>query len=97
MSIIDFLHYILILVLITIPLHPLKYIRYTLYLPIIISLLWLICNGCLLTKGSSIASDNNFIHHHLKVFGLSRSFVDNLTTFYLLCVVYIAYYRLSKK
>lgn len=54
------LHLLIFGIILSIPLWPISYLKYGIYVPILLSILWVVCNGCPLTKHQSNLSTNSF-------------------------------------
>ena len=52
------LHILLTTTLLSIPFWSVKYLQYGVYIPLIISIIWLLFNGCPLTKIQNIESES---------------------------------------
>ena len=92
-----FVHILILVCILSIPLWPLNYLKYGVYIPLFITTLWLLFGGCPLTTLHENSS-NSFIHHLFNKYisHVSVNFVDNLSTFLLIFITVIGFVRLSK-
>jgi len=93
------IHLFLSLTLLTIPFWPLEYLQYGVYIPLIIATLWIIFNGCPLTKIQTNLNSDNFTKELLKYFmpNISTKYTEHINTFLLLFVTVIGFNRLYYK
>lgn len=80
------------------PLLPLKYLKYAIFLPPSLYLLWIICDGCPLTKATQ-GDDEQFIEGILEKFVPSISKKTDLIIGFILTLVLaiIAYRAFNSK
>ena len=96
MDILIILHYIVILVILTLPWLPLNILRYIFFIPLIIPLLWLIFGDCPLTMAHGKNDKNqNFTQKIYSNFipNISEAKTDNINTFILVLSMTIIAYR----
>lgn len=93
------LHIIFILFFLSIPFWNLKYLRYGIYAPILLSTIWIIFDGCPLTKIQKDLNDEYFSRVLLRVFypDISNEKTLRISYYILLLVTIIAYIRLCPK
>lgn len=98
MDLLIFVHLLLTFSLFTIPFWPIEYLNYGVFIPLIISILWLLCNGCPLTKLHNVDS-SSFSQDILKIFihDVSKEFTEHFNTFLLLAVTVAGFTRLQYK
>jgi uncharacterized membrane protein YkvI len=91
------IHLLLQVILLSIPLWSLNYLKYGVYIPLLISTIWLFFNGCPLTKVQSIES-NSFTFELLKnVFpDITTQYVDHIIIFAFLLITVVSFHRLCK-
>jgi hypothetical protein len=96
MDIFFFVHLLLTFSLITIPFWSINYLEYGVYIPLIISIIWIIFNGCPVTRFHKIDS-NTFTQDIFKLFYLdiNDKCSEHINTFILLFVTVIGFYRLK--
>ena len=94
---IDFIHYLIVGIVVLIPFHHIKILKKTIFIPIILYSIWLFFDGCPLTIINK-KNDNepDFIHKILLNFNnnISASFTENFINWYLVLTIYIGFYRL---
>lgn len=96
MDILLILHYIIILIILTLPWLPLNILRYIFFIPLIIPLLWVIFGDCPLTMAHGKNNNNqNFtqeIYSNI-IPNISAIQTDNINTFILVLLMTIIAYR----
>jgi hypothetical protein len=92
-------HVFLSIVLLTIPFWPLEYLSYGVYVPFIISFIWIVFDGCPLTKIQSNLSSENFTQDLLKMYfpEITKQYTEHLNTFILIAITTIGFNRLLYK
>lgn len=80
------LHVVILFWIISIPLWPIKYLQYGVYIPTIITLLWLLTGACPLTDADPAL--DHFTHHFVSNFidGVQVETVDNALIFTMVLV-----------
>ena len=93
------IHILLTLTLFTIPFWPINYLKYGVYIPLLISTIWLMFNGCPLTKFQTNLDSDNFTKEILKYFipSISTKYTEHINTFILILVTVISFTRLCAK
>lgn len=83
------LHVVILLGIISIPLWPIKYLQYGIYIPLIITLLWLTTGACPLTDADPALE--HFTHHFVSNFidGVTVETVDNALIFVMVTVTFL--------
>ena len=96
MDILYIIHLLLSFALLTIPFWPLEYLQYGVYIPFMISTIWIIFNGCPLTKIQTNLNSDNFTKELFKYFvpDISTKYTEHINTFLLLLVTVIGFNRL---
>ena len=96
MDILFILHILLSFTLITIPFWQIDYLKFGVYIPLIISASWIIFNGCPLTKIQKNLNSNSFTKEIFKYFipSVSTRSTENINTFILVLVTVIGFNRL---
>ena len=91
------IHLFIFLLILTVPFWPIKYLRYGVYIPFILSILWLVCQGCPLTHKQTGLKGNSFTTDlYSKIIpSISVSTADNLNTFTLFLITVIGFHRLK--
>ena len=93
----DFIHLCIFFIILTIPIHPKKVLSYTVYIPLLLYLIWIVCDGCPLTNiNKTVKNEPLFIHKILLNFfpNITNQRVESMINLYLIATVYIAHYRL---
>lgn len=88
MDVLYAVHLLILLVMISIPLWPPPYLKYGVYLPVILSATWVIFNGCPLTAIQSNIEGDNFtreIYSYI-IPNISEKRADHVTTFILILI-----------
>jgi hypothetical protein len=93
------LHVIFIIFFLSIPFWEIKYLRYGIYAPLLLSTIWIIFNGCPLTKIQKNLDDETFSQVLLKIFfpDISHETTVRISYYILLLVTIISYIRLCPK
>ena len=91
-------HLLLQFIVLSIPFWSLTYLKYGVYIPLIISFLWLIFNGCPMTKMQSIGS-NSFTYENMKLIfpDITKEYVDHILVFIFIFITVVGFRRLCKK
>tara|TARA_E500000178_G_C16468175_1_gene507527 strand:+ start:214 stop:519 length:306 start_codon:yes stop_codon:yes gene_type:complete len=95
-----FLHYVVILFIISIPFHPMKILKYTFITPLLIASLWLFFGDCPLTIIHGKNDKNEIFTQELYskcIPNISLKTTENLNTFILVLVVSIVLIRFKNK
>jgi len=97
MDLLFFLHLILSLSIFTIPFWPIRYLKYGAFIPLFISITWVLFDGCFLSKLHDTDS-SNFTQDILRIFNPKASLrlSHHLNTFILILITIISFYRLCK-
>ena len=95
------IHFIVFFLILAIPLYPKKTLKYAMFVPLILPLIWIIFGGCPLTSESYEENGNkhNFTYNILKVIvpNIKKQLVTYLVTFYCVAIVIICHFRLTYK
>lgn len=91
------LHFLIFGFIVSIPFWPIAYLRYGVYVPIVISIIWVTFNGCPLTKVQTNLSSNSFTTEVYKYCMPNISIKDakHINTFALLLITIIGFHRLK--
>jgi uncharacterized membrane protein YkvI len=91
------LHLLIFGLILSIPLWPIAYLKYGVYVPILLSTIWLVCNGCPLTKIQKNLNSDSFTREVYSYFmpNISSATSDNINTFALLLITTIGFQRLK--
>lgn len=97
MDLLFWFHLLLTISIFTIPFWPITYLKYGVFIPLIISLIWLLFDGCPLTKLHNIDS-SSFSQDILRFFipNASLRLTEHFNTFILIAVTFFSFYRLCK-
>jgi len=92
------LHYLIFGFIVSIPFWPIAYLRYGVYVPIVISFMWAICNGCPLTKAQTNLSSNSFTLQVYQPFmpNISVEHAEHINTFAMLLITVVGFHRLQR-
>ena len=90
------LHILLTVTLLSIPFWSVDYLQYGVYIPLIISIIWLLFNGCPLTAIQNIKSES-FVQEILKpiVPNITTKQTEHINTFILLLITVIGFHRIK--
>ena len=72
MEIVFWVHLLIIFIVCSIPVWHIKYLKYGVYIPYMISIMWLVFNGCPITKLQKTNS-SSFTHDLLRYFKLDAT------------------------
>lgn len=91
-----YLHFLVPIFMITIPLFPISYLKYAIIFPTILHLIWTIFNGCPWTKLHATNDDEHFILDIARNFfpTLSRRQCNSLIGLTLNLIMLVSYYKL---
>lgn len=97
MDILFIIHILLTLTLLTIPFWPVDYLNYGVYIPLILSIIWLIFDGCPFSKLHKVDS-SSFSQDLLRIFmpNVSDRMTEHLNTFILLSITILGFHKLNK-
>ena len=97
MDLLFLIHLFLTFSLLTIPFWPIKYLEYGVYIPLILSIIWIIFNGCPFTRLHKIDS-SSFSQDLLRFFipKVSDKMTEHVNTFILIAVTVASFIRLCK-
>lgn len=95
MDILFYIHLLFTFTLLTIPFWSTEYLEYGVYIPLILSILWIYFDGCPFTKFHNIDS-GSFSQDILRFFipNASDKLTEHVNTFLLLFVTVSGFYRL---
>lgn len=98
MDILFWVHLLFILFVISIPFWKISYLRYGVYVPILLATIWIIYSGCPLTKMQQGISDDYFSRVLLQYIipDISKEATTRFTYYVLLVVTWIGLYRLCR-
>jgi len=87
----NIIHYIIILFIILIPCYPIYYLKYLIFVPILLNIIWLTFNGCPLTD----KEDVDFINMNVKYIfpNITIRQTDYLTSLILIIMISIIAFR----
>jgi hypothetical protein len=91
------LHFLIFGFIVSIPFWPIAYLRYGVYVPIVISIIWVAFHGCPLTKAQTNLSSNSFTKEVYKHFmpDISVKHAERINTLALLLITIIGFHRLK--
>jgi hypothetical protein len=97
MDLLFWVHILLTFTLLTIPFWPIQYLEYGVYIPFILSIMWIIFGGCPFTRLHKIDS-SSFSQDVLSFFipKPSEKLTEHVNTFILLAVTVAGFVRLYK-
>ncbi len=95
------LHIVVLLFILSIPFHPCGLLRYTMFIPLILPVIWLIFKGCPLTKmhqNVGVNHGDEFVEGLLKKISpkATKADTNNFVTLLLLIIAYASVYRYYK-
>ena len=87
----NFIHYLIVLTIILIPCYPICYLKYLIFIPIILNIIWLTFDGCPLTD----KNDVDFINMNFKYIfpDITIKQTDNITSLTLVIMLTIIAFR----
>lgn len=90
------LHFTFILFFLSIPTWPIRYLKYGVYIPIILATIWIIFSGCPLTNIQKDLNDKYFSKTLLKYISpdISNETTVRISYYVLLLVTFIGFYRI---
>ena len=91
------LHYFIEFFIITIPIHPIYLLKYTVYTPLLLKIIWLLFGGCPLTNISkSYENEPTFLHKQfLKLnSNITHEHVEKIISLYIVSSIYIGFNRM---
>lgn len=96
MDIIFWIHLLLTISLLSIPFWPYNYLEYGVYIPLLLSIIWILYGGCPFTRFHEIES-SSFSQDLLQFFipDASIKLTEHVNTFILLAVTVAGFYRLN--
>ena len=96
MEILHVLHILMLFVILSIPFWPMSYLRYGVYVPITISLIWVVFNGCPLTQQQTNLRSQSFTKEIYSIFvpGITVKMAEHVNTFAFLLITVIGMHRL---
>jgi hypothetical protein len=91
------LHLLIFGFIISVPIWPIMYLKYGIFIPIILSIIWIIFEGCPLTKHQTNLSSNSFTQDVYKriIPNIPVKTAERINTFALLLITIIGFYRLK--
>jgi len=99
MDIVLLFHLLLIATFYSIPFWPYEYLQYGIYIPLIITIIWIIFGGCPLSKMHSISNkDGEFSIDILRIFypNADSNLARNINAFSLVLITLISVNKLNK-
>ena len=81
----------------SIPFWPIAYLKFGVYVPLTISTVWVMFNGCPLTQAQTNLSSNSFTKEVYKhcIPNISVKYAEHINTFALLLITVVGFYRLQ--
>lgn len=92
-------HLVFVIVIVSIPFWSLSWLRYGIYIPLLLSTGWIIFDGCPLTRFDRALNDELFSQVLLKPFfpNIDKLQTTRVTHFILLVATFIGFMRLCRK
>jgi hypothetical protein len=92
------LHLSVPVLLVSIPFWPIPYLRYGVYIPLIISIVWVLFNGCPATKYHMNSSDDSFTRklYSYVIPNITKKDASHLNTFVLILITVLGFRRLMR-
>lgn len=96
MDLVFFIHLCFTFTLLTIPFWPIEILKYGVYVPLLLSMIWLFFGGCPLTKLHKVDS-GSYSQDVLSFFipNASEKLSEDFNTFILLAITVYGFYRLQ--
>lgn len=96
MNLLDIAHMAIVLFIVGIPFLPVKILKTAIYLPLLISLSWVLFGGCFITKGQYGVKSESFVFTALnKLFpSITLKQSDSLVVFVMIAVTFFGSKRL---
>jgi hypothetical protein len=95
------LHKLIIIAIILIPFYPLIVLKYAVYIPLLLSLSWIVMGGCVLTHAHNKKNNSKggFIYNIFKEYfpTITESRVTEMINFSLILITVISFHRLYVK
>lgn len=90
------LHLFIFFSIASIPFWPIPYLKYGVYIPLIVAFTWLACNGCPITKRQKNLSSNSFTKEIYAQFmpNITDHDVRHFNTFALILITVVGFRRL---
>lgn len=91
------LHVVISLLLLTIPFWPYRYLRYGVYLPLVISTVWILFNGCPLTHTQTDLQGQTFTRHFLRALthcNVTEQEAGHILTFVYVLITVVGFQRM---
>ena len=87
----NFIHYFIVLCIILLPCYPISYLKYFIFIPLMLNIIWVIFNGCPLTD----KEDVDFINMNLKYIfpNITIKQTDHITNLTLIIILTIISFR----
>ena len=94
-KILNFIHFIIFLLFISIPFYPYKYIKICIFFPFILSIIWVIFKGCPFNKYTN-NKDGSFVYELLRIPfpNINIKMVNELITLISVSIVLLCYIRI---
>ena len=91
------LHLLIFGLIMSIPSWPIAYLKYGVYVPIILSTIWVVCNGCPLTKYQPNLSTNSFTREVYSYFmpNITVKTAEHINTVALILITILGFRRLK--
>ena len=97
MDILFFIHLLLIVILLSIPFWNCNYLKYGVYIPLIITILWLFFGGCPLTQIQDIEKETFTLEVLKSVLpNMKLQDAEHLNTFLLVLITVTGFYKLNQ-
>jgi hypothetical protein len=96
MDILFLVHLIIIIFVLSIPFWSINYLRYGVYIPLILSITWILFDGCPITLVQKDLNDEYFSRVFLRYIkpNITNQETARISYFILLVITYIGMYRL---
>jgi hypothetical protein len=97
MDILYAIHLFLFGLFLTIPIQPIHFLRYSVYAPLALSIIWLVFQGCPITKNQSgLKSDNFTVDIYSKIIpNITVKTAQDINTVGLILITIAGFYRLK--
>jgi hypothetical protein len=97
MDLMHAVHLLIFGLIMSIPVWPIAYLKFGVYVPLTISTVWVMFNGCPLTQAQTNLSSNSFTKEVYKscMPNISVKYAEHINTFALLLITVVGFYRLQ--
>jgi hypothetical protein len=97
MDLVYIIHLCILFIIISIPIWPISYLKWGVYIPIIIAAGWLLFDGCPITKTQTNLKGDTFMQHLYKFINpsITSRQTHHINCFVLLLITIIGFHRIA--